>query len=184
MATDSFQAPSVEVKALCKVALLNRLVLDQLLVAQGGVRHIIGDTYCNYIPDISHNMTHVVSRLNAFLQRQKTSTPLNPGDLTCGPGWPHVDLWLPSGSWYSVLVLIMLNVFFVLFFGVNIYLRKMMTSAIDTSFMHLHTFFAAPKSDPFPDIDWNDVPLYSSDQSSESEVWSDLCHFYAVFIFS
>ena len=55
--TNGFQALSVEVKTLCNVALQNKLVLDQLLAAQEGVFHIIGDRCCTYIPDISVNMT-------------------------------------------------------------------------------------------------------------------------------
>ena len=68
--TNGFQALLVEVKALCNVALQNRLVLDQLLAAQGAVCHIIVDTCCTYVPDISDNMTHVVSYLNLLLQTQ------------------------------------------------------------------------------------------------------------------
>ena len=48
------------------------------MAAQGGVCHIIGDTHCTYILDISDNVTCVVSHLKSFLRTL--------GDLTCGPG--------------------------------------------------------------------------------------------------
>lgn len=43
--------------------------------SQGGVCHIIGTNCCTYIPDVSDDMTHVVSHLNDLLHR-KSSTSL------------------------------------------------------------------------------------------------------------
>ena len=45
-------------KALHNVALQNRKPLDQLLAAQGGVCHVIGDT-CFDVPDITCGVSHL-----------------------------------------------------------------------------------------------------------------------------
>lgn len=108
VATDGFQAVSVKMKALCNVALQNRLVLT----AQTGVCHIIiGGKFCISIPDISDNRIHAVPHLNALLQTQQ--------DCDSYESWEFdIWAWLTSRSWYSVLmkvctpVLIILSVFF------------------------------------------------------------------------
>lgn len=95
--TSGFNTLSVETQALRNVALQNRMALDMLLASQGGVCHIIGSECCTYIPDITDNMTHVVSHLNEILQRQKAL------DTKTHPGF-NLWAWLTQGKWWMTLL--------------------------------------------------------------------------------
>ena len=105
---DGFADMTIEMKALRNVALQNRVALDYLLAAGGGVCHIIGNERCTFIPDCSDNMTHVVAYVNNLLVRQKSKELHSSDDF-------NLSLWLSSWSWKSWLIKLEMPLFFLCF---------------------------------------------------------------------
>ena len=94
---EGFLSLSPSIQGLRNVALQNRMALDLMLASQGGVCHIIGTDCCTYIPDISDNMTHIVSHLNDLLFKEKNK------DSQMPEGW-NWGSWLTLTGWKNVLL--------------------------------------------------------------------------------
>ncbi|MEO1519093.1 MAG: hypothetical protein AAFV95_29110 [Bacteroidota bacterium] len=153
---EGFTEVTTEVQALRNMELQDRMVLDLMLAAHGGVCHVVGESCCTFVPDITDNMTHVISHLNGLLQTQRQRDSAESGGFD---PWT----WLTSGSWYGVIlkmftpVLIILVVFFLLFTCVIPCIRHMMLKAMTTSFLR------DQRPDPFPDINWGGAPAGASE---------------------
>ncbi|XP_060925473.1 uncharacterized protein LOC132999740 [Limanda limanda] len=94
---EGFLSLSPSIQGIRNVALQNRVALDLMLASQGGVCHIIGTDCCTYIPDISDNMTHIVSHLNDLLFKEKSK------DSQIPEGW-NWGSWFTLTGWKNVLL--------------------------------------------------------------------------------
>lgn len=86
-----------ELTALRLVALQNRLVLDQLTAAQGGVCTLIGATCCTFIPDNDKDagiIQQAILNLTALRDAAEADN-VDKGDFLS---------WLTSGPWYGLLL--------------------------------------------------------------------------------
>lgn len=134
------------------------MALDPMLATQGGVCHIIGADCCTYIPDVSDNMTHVVSRLNDLLHEEKSQDSQDSG------GWDMWS-WLTTGGWKNMLfkmltpLFVILCAFLLLTCCVIPCARSMIATAIKSSmgqYMQLHTA-------PTDSMEW--IPPFSGDEN-------------------
>nr|XP_049599235.1 endogenous retrovirus group PABLB member 1 Env polyprotein-like [Syngnathus scovelli] len=95
-----------EIQAIRLMVLKNRMVLDLLTAAQGGVCHIIGTSCCTYIP--GENDTHINDAMNSLKNLQQAMSK----DKV-----PHqFDFfsWLFSGNWWQLLLKLLSPVLVVL----------------------------------------------------------------------
>nr|XP_049581848.1 endogenous retrovirus group PABLB member 1 Env polyprotein-like [Syngnathus scovelli] len=95
-----------EIQAIRLMVLQNRMVLDLLTAAQGGVCHIIGTSCCTYIP--GENDTHINDAMNSLKNLQQAMSK----DKV-----PHqFDFfsWLFSGNWWQLLLKLLSPVLVVL----------------------------------------------------------------------
>ncbi|XP_072362584.1 syncytin-2-like [Scyliorhinus torazame] len=90
--TEALTEINNEMVAIRTVALQNRIVLDYLFANKGGTCAVIGSECCNYIPDRSENITHLVDHIRTEVKKLHE---------TSRDGW--LD-WLFDGSWGSYLV--------------------------------------------------------------------------------
>ncbi|XP_049596838.1 endogenous retrovirus group FC1 Env polyprotein-like [Syngnathus scovelli] len=84
-----------KIQAIRLMVLQNRMVLDLLTAAQGGVCHIIGTSCCTYIP--GENDTHINDAMNSLKNLQQAMS----NDKV-----PHqFDFfsWFFSGNWWQLL---------------------------------------------------------------------------------
>uniref|UniRef100_A0A3P8TLW6 Uncharacterized protein n=1 Tax=Amphiprion percula TaxID=161767 RepID=A0A3P8TLW6_AMPPE len=108
-----------ELEAVKQMTLQNRMALDLLLAAQGGVCEMVGDHCCTYIPDHKGNYTLIRDKLNAIKQNimshQDTWSDFN------------MSSWFFSGSWRSILIrvcTIILTIFVSLFFYLLVWTQQ------------------------------------------------------------
>nr|XP_049617757.1 endogenous retrovirus group PABLB member 1 Env polyprotein-like [Syngnathus scovelli]XP_049617758.1 endogenous retrovirus group PABLB member 1 Env polyprotein-like [Syngnathus scovelli]XP_049617759.1 endogenous retrovirus group PABLB member 1 Env polyprotein-like [Syngnathus scovelli] len=95
-----------EIQAIRLMVLQNRMVLDLLTAAQGGVCHIIGTSCCTYIP--GENDTHINDAMNSLKNLQQAMS----NDKV-----PHqFDFfsWFFSGNWWQLLLKLLSPVLVVL----------------------------------------------------------------------
>ena len=88
------------------MVLQNRLALDILMAAQGGICAIIHTQCCIYIPDVSINVPHFTKHMNKMIQAMGT------------PKASVTSLWeaLTNSPWWkTILIIIILIVLFLLF---------------------------------------------------------------------
>ncbi|XP_048843204.1 uncharacterized protein LOC125715510 isoform X6 [Brienomyrus brachyistius] len=97
-----------EIDAIKQMVIQNRMVLDILTAAQGGVCVLLNNTCCTYIPDNVHspNMTTALDRLRE-LQKIMTLDP------HAGPSWLN---WFLTGSWWQLLLKFSLPILVTLLF--------------------------------------------------------------------
>lgn len=106
-----------ELKAMRRMIIQNRVVLDLLTASQGAVCKIIGQACCTYIPDETgtggdiHDALHDLTELKQYVESGTKGA--EPFDL-----WA----WLTSGPWWQLLLkicapLITILVLFCLFFS-------------------------------------------------------------------
>uniref|UniRef100_A0A3Q1B6C2 Retroviral envelope protein GP41-like domain-containing protein n=1 Tax=Amphiprion ocellaris TaxID=80972 RepID=A0A3Q1B6C2_AMPOC len=120
-----------ELEAVKQMTLQNRMALDLLLAAQGGVCEMVGDHCCTYIPDHKGNYTLIRDKLNAIKQNimshQDTWSDFN------------MSSWFFSGSWRSILIrvcTIILTIFVLLCIITSCIIpcvRTMMTKMLTTA---------------------------------------------------
>lgn len=164
--TEDFLSLTLELKAIANTVMQNRMALDQLLAAQGGVCHIIGTECCTYIPDVTDNMTHVVSHLNKLLHHQQASDT----DVLPSADW---WTWLTAGGWRHLVAkiataLALVIILLLLFTCCVVPLVKRLVSSIFAAQMAQYipipaTDHAKPDLYPIPDYDNH----YSSDSGDE-----------------
>ena len=102
----AISALNAEQAQIRKVVLQNRLALDILTAAQGGMCAIIHTQCCTYIPDMSTNVTHFTKHMNKMIGAMNT------------PEASIASLWemLTSSPWWTtILIIIILIVLFLLF---------------------------------------------------------------------
>lgn len=100
-----------ELQAIKEMVLQNRMALDLLLAASGGVCAVVGDQCCTYIPDHSHNYTLIRQRLKALkaeIEKHQSNGIFSNFDLSS---------WFLSGGWFGIAkkVLIIIVVVMILF---------------------------------------------------------------------
>ena len=126
-----------------------------------GVCHIIGTDCCTYVPDISDNMTHVVSHLNELLHEEKSK------DSQGGGGGWDIWSWLMEGGWKAAMLKLLTPVLTVAVIMCCVLpcFKLMFTSLIRTTVgqyscvtVALHTPRGAP---PFAEESREWIPPYS-----------------------
>lgn len=130
--------------------------MDMMLASQGGVCHIVWTDCCTYIPDISDNMTHVVSHLNDLLHDEKSKDSQTP------EGW---SLWscLTGDGWKATLMklmtpLLIVVVMFALLACCVIPCAKDMIASTVGQYVNLQE---KNTSDIFPLLEW--IPPFYDD---------------------
>ncbi|KAM3587777.1 uncharacterized protein V6R79_013753 [Siganus canaliculatus] len=94
---EGFSALQPWVAAVRATLVQNRMGLDLLFASQGGLCHIIGDSCCTYVPDVTSNMSVTVDHLNDVLAEEKKDV-VHPS-----AGWSFWD-WLSWGDWRGKLL--------------------------------------------------------------------------------
>ncbi|XP_076590456.1 uncharacterized protein LOC143322906 [Chaetodon auriga] len=151
LVSSGFSALTPTVQGIRNVALQNRMAMDMMFASQGGVCHIIGTDCCTYIPDITDNMTHVVSHLNDLLHEEKTK------DSEKWSLWS----WLTDGGWKVTLLkiltpfLLFLTVFMIVICCGIPCIKALITSQVKSS---VGQFMIQSEDDP--SLDW--VPPYAN----------------------
>ena len=89
----AISALNAEQAQIRKVVLQNRLALDILTAAQGGMCAIIHTQCCTYIPDMSPNVIHFTKHMNKMTGAVDT------------PEASITSLWetLTSSSWWKMI---------------------------------------------------------------------------------
>ena len=64
--------------AMRTVVLQNRVVLDFILAARGGTCALIRSKCCTYIPDISENITNLVTHIRKKVKKLEKAEPFSP----------------------------------------------------------------------------------------------------------
>ena len=108
---------SRELQATRLMVLQNRMALDLITAAQGGVCHIIGASCCTYIP--GDNDTHINEAMASLRNLQQTMSR-----ETGQQQWDFLS-WLTTGTWWQLLLKIVTP-----FFGVLILFCVFMTCVI------------------------------------------------------
>ncbi|XP_061154210.1 uncharacterized protein LOC133167425 [Syngnathus typhle] len=85
-----------EIQAIRLMVLQNRMVLDLLTAAQGGVCHIIGTSCCTYIP--GENDTHIYDAMASLKNLQQAMS-----NDRVPQQWGFFS-WLFSGNWWQLLL--------------------------------------------------------------------------------
>ncbi|XP_048858230.1 endogenous retrovirus group FC1 Env polyprotein-like [Brienomyrus brachyistius] len=122
-----------------QMVIQNRMALDLLTAAQGGVCVLLNQTCCTYIPDNVHspNMTIALDRLRDL---QKVMT------MDSQPQSSWLD-WFVTGTWWSILMKMCLPfvLFFILFFCCFITvipcLKMFINQALNAAFRTHSTMF-------------------------------------------
>lgn len=91
---------AVEVNAIQLMTMQNRLVLDQLTAASGGVYKMIGDTCCMFTPDNAGDGGTIYKVLQDLTDLQTYVPEYTSGATSSGFS---IWSWFASGTWYVQL---------------------------------------------------------------------------------
>ncbi|CAM4712254.1 unnamed protein product [Lepidochelys kempii] len=97
---DAIQALQEEISSLAHYSMQNRLALDQLLSAQGGVCTFLNATCCLCVNQSGRIVTdtNIIANVSAFFHKQASISPSVGFDL-----WGWLTSWLPNFGWLKTL---------------------------------------------------------------------------------
>ncbi|XP_051803277.1 uncharacterized protein LOC127533651 [Acanthochromis polyacanthus] len=122
-----------ELKAIKQMTLQNRIALDLLLAAQGGVCEVVNDHCCTYIPDHKGNYTLIRQKLDEI-----KIDILRNQDKGIFPGWDFTSWFTSGGIFQTIKRFVVISICILLLFCIFATcilpcLRSMISKMITTS---------------------------------------------------
>lgn len=116
---DAIKAHQEEISSLSQVVLQNRMALDLLLAAQGGVCTVINTSCCMYVDQSGRISTD----LEEIWEQTRTLHEISKDDLSWSYSeiWNKLTSWLPNFQWLkqvfiAIITLVVLGIFVCMLF--------------------------------------------------------------------